>query len=91
MSELEEKLENILGNPQAMSQIMALAQSLNQGSSAASAGEAAQTQPQEPVSAGAAPPASTSSSSGPGQKSQLPTTISTGLSGQAAARSSPSR
>ena len=29
MSELEEKLENILGNPQAMSQIMSLAQSLN--------------------------------------------------------------
>ena len=29
MSELEEKLENILGNPQAMAQIMSLAQSLN--------------------------------------------------------------
>ena len=31
MSELEEKLENILGNPQAMAQIMSLAQSLNLG------------------------------------------------------------
>lgn len=29
MSELEEKLENILGNPQAMAQIMSLAQSLS--------------------------------------------------------------
>ena len=29
MSELEEKLEGILGNPQAMAQIMSLAQSLN--------------------------------------------------------------
>lgn len=31
MGELEEKLENILGNPQAMAQIMSLAQSLNLG------------------------------------------------------------
>lgn len=31
MSELEEKLEGILGNPQAMAQIMSLAQSLNLG------------------------------------------------------------
>ena len=31
MSELEEKLENILGNPQAMAQIMSLAQSLGGG------------------------------------------------------------
>lgn len=34
MSELEEKLEGILGNPQAMAQIMALAQSLNGGGGA---------------------------------------------------------
>ena len=33
MSELEEKLEGILGNPQAMAQIMSLAQSLNLGGS----------------------------------------------------------
>lgn len=33
MGELEEKLENILGNPQAMAQIMSLAQSLNLGGS----------------------------------------------------------
>ncbi len=42
MSELEEKLENILGNPQAMAQIMSLAQSLNTGGQS----EAGQTQPQ---------------------------------------------
>ena len=34
MSELEEKLEGILGNPQAMAQIMSLAQSLNSGGAA---------------------------------------------------------
>lgn len=33
MSEFEEKLESILGNPQAMEQIMSLAQSLGTGSS----------------------------------------------------------
>jgi len=33
VGELEEKLENILGNPQAMAQIMSLAQSLNLGGS----------------------------------------------------------
>lgn len=38
MSELEEKLEGILGNPQAMAQIMALAQSLNGGGGAPSSG-----------------------------------------------------
>ena len=57
MSELEEKLENILGNPQAMAQIMSLAQSLNQGGSAASAGDGAQSQPQQATSTGAAPSA----------------------------------
>ena len=31
MSDLEEKLESVLGNPQAMAQIMSLAQSLNLG------------------------------------------------------------
>ena len=53
MSELEEKLENILGNPQAMAQIMALAQSLNQSGPAAGAGDGAQ--PQEPANAGTQP------------------------------------
>lgn len=38
MSELEEKLENILGNPQAMAQIMSLAQSLNGGGTPPPAG-----------------------------------------------------
>ena len=52
MSELEEKLENILGNPQAMAQIMALAQSLNHGGPAADAGDGAQ--PQQPGPSGAA-------------------------------------
>lgn len=56
MSELEEKLENILGNPQAMAQIMSLAQSLNQGGSATPAGDGAQAQ--ETTSADASPPAS---------------------------------
>lgn len=41
MSELEEKLEGILGNPQAMAQIMSLAQSLNLGGNQPSAGDAA--------------------------------------------------
>ena len=59
MSELEEKLENILGNPQAMAQIMALAQSLNQGGPATPDGEGAQLRPQPPGpdDAGARPPA----------------------------------
>ena len=57
MSELEEKLENILGNPQAMAQIMSLAQSLNQSGPAASAGDGAQAQPQEPPPSGASPTA----------------------------------
>lgn len=46
MSELEEKLENILGNPQAMSQIMSLAQSLNLGGSSQTA--PTQNPPQPP-------------------------------------------
>lgn len=46
MSELEEKLENILGNPQAMAQIMSLAQSLNLGGSGQAAQEQGQSQPQ---------------------------------------------
>ena len=46
MSELEEKLENILGNPQAMAQIMSLAQSLDLGGQSQSQ---AQAQPQAPV------------------------------------------
>ena len=54
MSELEEKLENILGNPQAMAQIMALAQSLNQSGAAAPSGEAAQSR--EPADTGAPSP-----------------------------------
>ena len=37
MSELEDKLNSILGNPQAMGQIMALAQSLGGGGNQADA------------------------------------------------------
>ena len=47
MGELEEKLESILGNPQAMAQIMSLAQSLNGGSSPPPAGAGEPSQPQE--------------------------------------------
>ena len=65
MSELEEKLESVLGNPQAMAQIMALAQSLNGGGSppAAGAGETsqAQEQPQEQAQSPAPPPAAPAS------------------------------
>ena len=50
MGELEEKLENILGNPQAMAQIMSLAQSLNLGGPGAgqeqAPGQADRAQPQ---------------------------------------------
>ena len=62
MGELEEKLENILGNPQAMAQIMSLAQSLNLGGSQNqapspdAAGDAPPPQPQDGA-AGASPPA----------------------------------
>ena len=61
MSELEEKLENILGNPQAMSQIMALAQSLNQSGPAAAAGDGAQSQ--GPADTGVPPPVPAEASS----------------------------
>ena len=53
MSELEEKLENILGNPQAMAQIMSLAQSLNLGGAAQAA--PAEPPPQEQPRDRAAP------------------------------------
>ena len=54
MGELEEKLENILGNPQAMAQIMSLAQSLNLGGSGTPSGGEAQAQ--EPSQGGAPAP-----------------------------------
>ena len=67
MAELEEKLNAILGNPDAMGQIMALAQSLGGGAprpQASPAGEAAQgaeqtgaREAEAPASAGSAPPA----------------------------------
>ena len=57
MSELEEKLENILGNPQAMAQIMALAQSLNQSAPAAGAGDGGPSQSPGPASDDAVSPA----------------------------------
>lgn len=64
MSELEEKLENILGNPQAMAQIMSLAQSLNGGGSSQAAPEQNPTQdpPQNetPSQGGNEPQAATS-------------------------------
>lgn len=57
MSELEEKLENILGNPQAMSQIMSLAQSLNLGGPGPGSPEQNQPQPQEQTPEQASSPA----------------------------------
>lgn len=78
MSELEEKLEGILGNPQAMAQIMSLAQSLNLGGSAPAAPQDSQGQPQgqgeppkseQPLDAApvtASPAASTASGGGLG-------------------------
>lgn len=59
MSELEDKLSAILGNPQAMSQIMSLAQSLGGGASSAGDGARAGTDPAPPAApaeqTGAAP------------------------------------
>ena len=55
MSELEEKLESVLGNPQAMAQIMSLAQSLNLGGSGQSTGTQAQEQEQTPGPAPSSP------------------------------------
>ena len=75
MSELEEKLESVLGNPQAMAQIMSLAQSLNLGGSGTSSGgePQAQEQPQEqpqdnapPSGPSAAAPPTASTGSGDG-------------------------
>ena len=65
MSELEEKLESILGNPQAMAQIMSLAQSLNGSGSTASGGDGAQAQPQEPTSDGESSPAPAAATQSP--------------------------
>ena len=73
MSELEEKLESVLGNPQAMAQIMSLAQSLNLGGSGTSSGGEPQAQPQEqpqdnapPSGPSAAAPPTASTGSGDG-------------------------
>ena len=55
MGELEEKLESILGNPQAMAQIMSLAQSLNQGGQGQTAPGPEQEPPQPQEQAQAAP------------------------------------
>ena len=68
MSELEEKLEGILGNPQAMAQIMSLAQSLNLGGS-----EQSSDQSQEADQASS--PAATA------QSESAPPAASAGLSG----------
>jgi hypothetical protein len=58
VGELEEKLENILGNPQAMAQIMSLAQSLNLGGSGQPPQEQGPGQPQDAQDGeGEAPPA----------------------------------
>ena len=70
MSELEEKLENILGNPQAMAQIMSLAQSL--GGPGANAPEQAPAPSQEqgqPPEQPSAPAPAAQSEAAPGPSS----------------------
>lgn len=66
MSDLEEKLESVLGNPQAMAQIMSLAQSLNLGGPGGQNQTQApsQEQPQQPQSGEAVPPPSPPADSG---------------------------
>ena len=67
MSELEEKLEGILGNPQAMAQIMSLAQSLNLGGSGTSSegdGQTAAPSPEQEAVSPAPPPEPPPASSG---------------------------
>lgn len=66
MSELEEKLEGILGNPQAMSQIMSLAQSLNLGGSTGTGTDEAPPTQAEAAAPPAqpAPPAASAPSNG---------------------------
>ena len=81
MSELEEKLESILGNPQAMSQIMSLAQSLNLGGGAPAQAESSQEahsqdQPQAPAPATSQPQAGETASPPP-----APPAASAGLGG----------
>ncbi len=81
MSELEEKLENILGNPQAMSQIMSLAQSLNLGGQGGGGQEQAQPQSQgreagQPPSQEAPPQSGDAPASSP-----APTAPNSGLGG----------
>lgn len=57
MSELEEKLEGILGNPQAMAQIMSLAQSLNLGGNQPpGGGDGAEQEPAPSAPPSPAPP-----------------------------------
>ena len=65
MSELEEKLEGILGNPQAMAQIMSLAQSLNLGGSAPSADGEARSAPPSPAESAVPPDQPSPASSTP--------------------------
>lgn len=57
MAELEEKLESVLNNPEAMAQIMSLAQSLNLGGGPSQSGSAPESAPapQSPPPAPSAP------------------------------------
>lgn len=64
MSELEEKLEGILGNPQAMAQIMSLAQSLNLGGGPPQSG-GSEAQEAAPPSTDSAAPSAPSPTAGP--------------------------
>ena len=65
MSDLEEKLESVLGNPQAMAQIMSLAQSLNLGGPGGQNQTQAPSQEQpQPQSGEAVPPPAPPADSG---------------------------
>ena len=96
MGELEEKLENILGNPQAMAQIMSLAQSLNLGGPGQAAQEQGQNPPQppsqdgQPGENGAAPAPSQDAQSRQGGTAPAPSQdVQSGQSGAAPAPSPP--
>ena len=80
MSELEEKLESILGNPQAMSQIMSLAQSLNLGGPGTNSPDQTQTQDRPPEQPPAPTPLNeTTASSPPPAATPAPANLSGGL------------
>lgn len=81
MSDLEEKLESVLGNPQAMAQIMSLAQSLNLGGPGgqSQAQPPSQEQPAAPAQGGNAVPPPAPSQGGEAAPPPEPPAASGGL------------